>query len=437
MSMPARREATGPVPTQAAGATWSRCHTFSAREVLLPRTMEELQEVIASSSRIRALGTRHSFNDVADTEGSLVSVLGLPERFELDEQAGTVTVSGGSTYGRVAQQLGPTRWALANMGSLPHISVAGATSTGTHGSGVAHRNLSGAVSAVEIVAADGAVHSWARAVDPEFNGRVVALGALGVVTSLTLELVQTFAVRQDVWFDLSWAALLENLEEIMSCAYSVSVMPSWSDPTTAGKVWLKSRVEDWNPALDPERYGARWARSAGGELAEGQNPNQTMQGGIPGPWWRRLPHFRPDASPSRGDEIQTEYFVDRRHAADALESLRAKSDQFAHLVLVSELRSVAADDLWLSPARGRDSLGIHMTWMNDADAVLEVLPILEDVLAPYSPRPHWGKWFTLEGPALRSHYPRLADFHGLADAADPTGKFRNDYLHRTLGLEGH
>lgn len=111
--------------TQQIGTTWSGCHTFAASQLLAPRTVEELQEVVASSRRVRALGTRHSFNDIADTEGALVSVQSLPERFELDDAAGTVTVSGGSTYARVAAQLGETRWALQNLGSLPHISVAG------------------------------------------------------------------------------------------------------------------------------------------------------------------------------------------------------------------------------------------------------------------------------------------------------------------------
>lgn len=434
MSTPAPNTPISPTRQEPAGATWSGCHAFAARELLVPSTVEQLQEVIASSRRVRALGTRHSFNDVADTDGSLVSVLGLPERFELDPIIGTVTVSGGTSYGRLAEQLGPTRWALANMGSLPHISVAGAVSTGTHGSGVHHRNLSAAVRAIETVAADGSLRRWARDDDPDFGGRVLSLGALGVTTALTLDLVPSYDVRQDVWFDLPWESLLDNVEEIMTSAYSVSIMPDWKSSENAGKVWLKSRTDSWDGSLDPARYGARWAVCSAGKLAEGQFPHQTVQGGVPGPWWQRLPHFRPDASPSRGDEIQSEYFVDRRHSADALAALRACAERFAHLVLVSELRTVAADDLWLSPAQGHDSLGIHFTWTNDAEAVLEVLPSVEAALAPFSPRPHWGKWFTLEGIAIREHYPHLTTFHGLAEFADPSGKFRNSFLERTLGL---
>ncbi|MFC7465584.1 D-arabinono-1,4-lactone oxidase [Brachybacterium sp. GCM10030252] len=423
-----------PVQREAAGSTWSGCHSFAAEELLVPSTVEQLQETVAASSRIRALGTRHSFNDIADTDGSLVSVLGLPERFELDDDAGTVTVSGGTSYGRLAAQLGPTRWALANMGSLPHISVAGAVSTGTHGSGVAHRNLSAAVRGIETVEADGALRRRTREEDPDFAGRVLALGALGITTALTLDLVPSFEVRQDVWFDLPWASLLEGVEDIMTAAYSVSIMPDWSSTEVAGKVWLKSRTDHWDGTLDPARYGARWALSVPGEIAEGHFPHQTVQGGVPGPWWQRLPHFRPDANPSRGDEIQTEYFVDRRHGAEALAALRACAERFAHLVLVSELRTVAADDLWLSPSHGRDSLGIHFTWANDPESVLEVLPVVEAALAPFSPRPHWGKWFSLEGPEIQAHYPRLADFRRLAEAADPGGTFRNRFLERTLGL---
>ena len=434
MSISPSSTPTPPARDQAAGATWSGCHTYAAGELLLPDSVEQLQETVAASSRIRALGTRHSFNDVADTSGSLISVRELPERFELDDSAGTVTVSGGTSYGRVAEQLGPTPWALANMGSLPHISVAGAVATGTHGSGVHHRNLSSAVSAIETVAADGGLHRWTREEDPAFGGRVLALGALGITTSLTLDLVPSFEVRQDVWFDLPWDSLLEQIEEIMASAYSVSIMPDWGSTETAGKVWLKSRTDQWDESLDPARFGARWALGATDGLAEGQFPHQTVQGGVPGPWWQRLPHFRPDASPSRGDEIQTEYFVERRHGAAALAALRRCAERFAPWVLVSELRTVAADDLWLSPARGRDSLGIHFTWKNDPQAVLEILPLVEDALADLAPRPHWGKWFTLEGSAIREHYPQLSAFRDLAHAADPSGKFRNDFLARTLAL---
>lgn len=424
---------TPPVRREDVGATWSGCHTFSAGELLLPTSVEQLQETVAASSRIRALGTRHSFNDVADTDGSLVSVRDLPERFELDETAGTVTVSGGTSYGRIAEQLGPTRWALANMGSLPHISVAGATATGTHGSGVQHQNLSAAVRAIETVAADGSLRRWSRDEDPDFGGRVLALGALGITTALTLDLVPSFEVRQDVWFDLPWTSLLEHVEEIMSAAYSVSIMPDWSSAERAGKVWLKSRTDLWDGSLDPARYGARWALAAAGP-AEGQLPHQTIVGGVPGPWWQRLPHFRPDASPSRGDEIQTEYFVERRHGAAALAALRGCAHRFASSVLVSELRTVAADDLWLSPSRERDSLAIHFTWRNDRRSVLEILPVVEEALAEFSPRTHWGKWSTLDPAAIRDHCPKLSAFRDLADAADPTGKFRNDYLARTLAL---
>ncbi|GAA3281629.1 D-arabinono-1,4-lactone oxidase [Nesterenkonia halobia] len=433
MRTPDPTKADQPARTSDVGTTWSRSHTFAARELCAPRTAEELQETIASSSRIRALGSRHSFNDVADTEGKLVTVHDLPERVDVDDSAATVTVSGGTTYGRLAEHLSHTHWALQNMGSLPHISVAGATATGTHGSGDAHRNLSAAVSAVDVVTADGEMHRWTREGHTDFGGRVLSLGALGVATTVTLDLVPTFDMRQDVWFDLPWPSLIENLDAIMASAYSVSVMPDWSHSETAGKVWLKSRCDAWDATLDPARFGARWARTERGELAEGQNANQTTQGGVPGPWWSRLPHFRPDADPSRGDEIQTEYFVPRRFGPDALRSLREVSPAFAPLVQVSELRTVAGDEQWLSPAHGRDSLAIHMTWRNEPEQVREVLPIVEAALEPYDPRPHWGKWFTHDGATVQRQYPRLGDFRTLVESLDPEGKFNNAFLERTLG----
>lgn len=158
----------------------------------------------------------------------------------------------------------------------------------------------------------------------------------------------------------------------------------------------------------------------------------TEQLGVPGPWFARLPHFRPEFTPSSGVELQSEYLVPRTRAVEALRAVDAIRDRVAPVLQISEIRTIAADDLWLSTAYGRDSVGIHFTWVKDLDGVLPVLAALEECLAPYEPRPHWGKLFTIAPEALRAAYPRLPDFQALRHRFDPTGKFTNAFLTRHL-----
>ncbi len=412
--------------------TWAGTHTFGAERVHDARSIDEVREVVAGNARVRALGTRHSFNDLADSRGILVSTLAIEPDFVLDEAARTVTVGGGTRYGVLAEWLEQRGWALHNLGSLPHISVAGATATSTHGSGDTNGSLSTAVSGLQFVTADGGLLDVRRG-DPEFEGMVVHLGALGIVTRVTLDIQPSYAVRQDVYDELPWDALLTQFDEITSAGYSVSVFLNWVGPT-ARSVWVKSRL-DAGSASDghgiPETLfgAARDPHSKG--VVDPVDDNVTQQGGVPGPWSLRLPHFRLDRTPSNGDEIQTEYFVAREDAAAALTAVRELGDRIAPHLLITELRTVAADTLWLSPAYERASLAIHFTWLNRPAEVHALLPDLEAALAPFAPRPHWGKVNHLPDAAAR--YPRAAEFRALATRLDPEGKFRNAYLVR-VGL---
>ena len=160
----------------------------------------------------------------------------------------------------------------------------------------------------------------------------------------------------------------------------------------------------------------------------------TQQGGVPGPWNERLPHFRLEFTPSNGDELQSEYFVPRERAAEAFELLRALGNQFAPVIQVSEVRTIAADDLWLSPSQGRDTVALHFTWIQDEAAVRPVVAALEDALDPLDARPHWGKVFAADAGTLAQRYPKVADFIALAAKYDPNGKFRNPYLDTYLPL---
>ncbi|MFG2629562.1 D-arabinono-1,4-lactone oxidase [Streptomyces sp. NPDC048473] len=408
---------------------WAGNITFGAQRLNMPRSEAELRETVSASAAVHALGTRHSFNSVADTGGDLVSVAGLPRRVEIDREAGAVTVAAGLRFGEFAGVLHENGYALHNLGSLPHISVAGACATGTHGSGVGNSSIAGAVRALDMVTADGRNVSLRRG-DADFPGAVVAMGALGVVTALTLDLVPAFDVQQWVYEDLPESRLTGSFDEVMSAAYSVSVFTDWREGPL-NQVWLKQRVGSEGPQRAPEEwFGARLSdgprHPIGGMPAE----NCTRQQGVAGPWHRRLPHFRLEFTPSNGDELQSEYFVARQDAPAAYEALGRLRERIAPLLQITEIRTVARDDLWLSPASGRDSVAFHFTWVPDTAAVTPVLGAIEEALAPFGARPHWGKVFTTDPGTLRRLYGKYADFERLTARFDPEGKFRNDFLAR-------
>jgi xylitol oxidase len=200
---------------------------------------------------------------------------------------------------------------------------------------------------------------------------------------------------------------------------------------TAGNLWCKSRVnpdDAWEPAS--ERFGARAAARAVHPVPDFPADSCTEQLGVPGPWAERLPHFRMDAIPSAGEEIQSEYMVPRRCAIEAIEAVRALAPAIRPLLLVAEIRTVAADDLWMSTAYGRDTVCLHFTWKPGQNAVEALLPSLESALSPFAPRPHWGKLFAATAQELEPRYEHMADFRRLADRLDSRGAFRNEFLVR-------
>lgn len=418
------------VPTR----NWAGNIVFDASELREPESVEELQEIVAGTPRLKAVGSRHSFTRVADTLGMQLSVAKITSVIVIDEHNRTVTVSGGARYGEFVEQLDAAGWALQNLASLPHISVAGAIATGTHGSGNHNGSLSSAVSALELVTADGSILSVTRG-DPDFAGMVVSLGALGIVTRVSLDIVPRFEVRQSVYESLSWNDAVANFDEITSLAYSVSLFTAWGN-AGIDQVWLKSRVEGAGPSpLPPTLFGARASTRARHPLPELDGENTTAQLGVPGPWWDRLPHFTLGFTPSSGDEVQTEYLVPRAHALAAIEAVRALSPLISPLLLASELRTVAADTLWLSPSHGVDCVGFHFTWALPREGTARidaVLPHLDATFAPFGARPHWAKVFDTDAPRLASLYPQLPAFRALAHRLDPEQKFRNPFLDRTV-----
>lgn len=413
----------------AQATNWSGNITFSARAVHRPITLDEMQTIVSRSERLRALGTGHSFNRIADTTGDLVSLAELPGAAEVDEHNGTVTVGAGLRYGEVTGVLQASGRALPNLGSLPHISVAGACATGTHGSGDANRVLAAAVSALDVVTASGDVVTLRRGDDKEFGGAVIALGSLGIVTSLTLDTVEAFEVAQFVYEDMPEESLLDNFEAVFAAAYSVSAFTDWTSRRFK-QVWLKS--SEPSPDRPPEWLGATLASEPRNPVPGMSPVHCTEQLGVPGPWHERLPHFRLAFTPSSGEELQSEYLLPRDQATDALRALGAIRDAIGSVLQVSEIRTVAADDLWVSPFYGRETVAFHFTWVKDAEAVTPVVAAIEDTLRQFDVRPHWGKVFSMQPPAIAAQYPRFEDFQELVRTLDPDGKFRNDFVDRYL-----
>ena len=400
-------------------ANWAGNVTFGARAFHRPTSVARLQELVAGSDAVRVLGTGHSFNRIADTEGDLISVADLPPVLEIGD--GSVTVSAGLRFGEFMGPLHAAGYALHNTGSLPHISVAGACATGTHGSGDANGILATAVSGVEYVDAAGALRTVRRG-SPEFPGSVVALGALGVVTALTLDTQPTYDVRQTVHEGLM---SVDDVDEALSGAYSVSVFTYWEG---AGfeQVWCKQRAEE--PPIPAGWLGTKPADGPR-HMVRGVDPAHcTPQSGVAGPWFEQLPHFRLAFTPSSGDELQSEYLVPRPVLPDALRELERIRERIAPVLHVSEIRSIAADGLWLSPAQGRDSAALHFTWISDTDRVLPVVAAVEAALEPFDARPHWGKVFTTPPSRIRELWEHLSAASRLLGE----GKFRNALLDRYL-----
>ena len=410
---------------QSTSTNWAGNITYGAEVLHEPTSVEELQEVVAGSSRVRAVGSRHSFNRIADTDHAQVSVARLPVRVDIDEPEREVTVSAGLRYGDLVQQLDAAGWALHNLASLPHISVAGAIATGTHGSGDRNGSLASAVSAICLVGPDGELREVCRG-DQDFDGMVVSLGTLGVVTSVSLDIQPTFEIQQAVFEHLPWSDVAAHFDQITSAAYSVSMFTDWNDigPTS---VWLKSRTQPPH-----ELFGATPAGGALHPLPGNGSESTTLQLGEPGPWWDRLPHFRLGFTPSNGDELQTEYLVPRDLALAAIDAVRPLAPAIRPLLLISEIRTVAGDPLWLSPSHGTDCVALHFTWRPDVPGVTAVLPVLDDALAPFAARPHWGKLFETTSERQHAAYPRLVEFGRLVERTDPSGTFGNALVDQWL-----
>jgi xylitol oxidase len=415
-------------PVEPAPLNWAGNIVFSTPNVFKPGSVEELAAFVKKTDQLKAQGTRHCFNRIADSKHQLVAMTDMNKLIVIDEANHTVKVEAGIKYGELAPLLHEKGFALHNLASLPHISVAGSIATATHGSGVNNGNLASVVEGIEFINANGELVSLSRKDGDEFYGAVVGLGALGVVTSVTLKIEPTFNAYQWVYENLPLTDLEANFEQVMSAAYSVSLFTDYQKDSI-NEVWMKFKAADGADTKQPANYLTAVAATKDMHpIAALSAEHCTPQMGVAGPWYERLPHFKMGFTPSSGKELQTEYFVPFENAMDAFKAIAAMGKEIGPHLMISEIRSIAADDLWLSMAYKRRSIAFHFTWKQENDAVAALMPRIEKALATFDPRPHWGKLFTIPREQLNKIYPRMADFRNLAEKHDPRGKFRNEFL---------
>lgn len=407
---------------------WAGNFAYSTSQIYVPQTQSELQAWVAGCQQLRGLGTRHAFNTIADSPHHLVTLTQLNQVLSLDSVQHKVTVEGGMTYSQLGSYLFQAGYALHNLASLTDLSIVGACSTATHGSGDANGNLATAVASLEIVTATGDMVTFTRE-DAEFMGIVVGLGAVGIVANITLDIMPTFDMQQAVFLNLPLAQVIDQFDRIMSSAYSVSLFTTWQSDTV-DQVFVKALAGA--SQLDLTSLGASQATQAQHPIPSASPEHCTTQLGAVGAWYERLPHFRAGFTPSFGQELQSEYFVPRESAIAALKALNSIRDQIAPHLLISEVRTIAADQLWMSPCYQQDSVAFHFTWKPDQAAIQQLLPVIEAALAPFKARPHWGKLFTMPPVTLQALYPKLPEFRQLLMQYDPQGKFRNSFIQTYL-----
>ncbi|MFM1967840.1 MAG: hypothetical protein RL590_697 [Actinomycetota bacterium] len=406
---------------------WSKNVDFNDRGYLQPESLAELQELVRSNAKLRVRGTAHCFNEIANTSSYAVNLSKMPQTIEISPELNSVTVAAGLKYGELAPVLHEQGWALNNLASLPHISIAGSISTGTHGSGIKNQNLANQVLSFDLVTAEGELRHI-NCTNPAFNALVVGLGLGGIVYQYELKIEPTFKIRQVIYPEIPLDVLQRSFDQIMGTAYSVSYFTDWGNDQI-GNLWCKFRDDE----VIPERIGGMAKADKKYHPIPSVDPVAcTDQLGEPGFWHERLSHFKLDFTPSVGEEIQTEFFVDRNDAAAAIEAVSKLGAEISPLLWITELRTITADDLWLSGAYQRDTLAIHFTWKKD-DAIYSVIEKVEAALRPFNYRPHWGKVFTADAQYLKSVYPKMSEFKALVEALDPTKKFENSFTRKVLG----
>jgi len=309
----------------------------------------------------------------------------------------------------------------------------GAISTASHGSGLSNSNISSAVREVTFVDYKGKLVVIGKEHE-HFPAVAVSLGAFGVVYRLTLNVIPTLYLSQRVYTDLPLSALKDHFKDIMGSGYSVSLFTNLKEPII-GQIWVKKvSVNNQMPDWPKELFGAKINSETLHPHSVVDQPEEicTDSMGTICPWYQIFPLIKPHHICSPYSELQSEYFIPLENAYDAIERLHTIRHLIAPYLWGMEIRTIAADNLWLSPCYGKDCVAIHSTWKYDMVNVLKAMKLIEDQLAPWKPLPHWGKLSTLAPANIQAGYPKLDDWKRVVELYDPEGKFRNQFLHEKI-----
>lgn len=408
---------------------WAGNLLYNSKNYFQPETVEQIQQLVKSSKRIKTLGSRHCFNSIADCDETHLSLAKMNKMLAIDKDEMTATIEGGAQYSDFCVELNEAGFALQNLASLANISVVGACATATHGSGVNNQGLASSISKIEFVDGTGEIVTLNRQSE-KFKGAVVNLGALGVVTKLNLDIKRSFQVRQDLFENLSFEQLTENMDEITSSGYSVSLFTQFQKKSIR-VMNIKRRIDENTTNLPKEFFGATATKESINSRGFPET-NRSPQMGKAANWYECLPHFKFSQELVQASEIQSEYYVRKENAVDAIWALEKIADVIFPQIITAEIRCIKADEYWLSPFYRGDSVGIHFSWKINEPEVMKILPEIEKALAPYKPIPHWGKLFTISREELHSRYLKMQDFIELANEFDPNRKFRNEYLNQYI-----
>mmetsp|Transcript_13532 Transcript_13532/g.26655 ORF Transcript_13532/g.26655 Transcript_13532/m.26655 type:complete len:480 (-) Transcript_13532:5-1444(-) len=448
-----RLHSTSSGPAPGARTNWCQNVDFKHKRFVTPEDLTELQATVAAAPQVRVLGSGHSFSAVCSSEHTLLSMAYMRKVLEVDFVSDNETVvfmEGGATLGDVVRHLAPRGMALKNIPSLPHVTIAGALATSTHGSGL-HPSAPGSIASmctqIDFVTHDGEVCSYRRAEDAEFAASVVHLGALGVVAKIGLDVVPAYNVDQRVYQSIELDRMLPQFEALARSVDSLTVGINFGQQV--GLTWLRY----FDGGITPPASDM----TLGGEPRHEPIPfYESHQGVTPtckGPW-HDVPSFFMEGMQELNmpnTAMQTEYFVPLSLASSALQAIREvaacwegwpTSESWTDLnssvpVFHCEVRAIAQDGLrGLAPFGDRESCSIHFTWGNwdHKERIVEMVKEVEAVLRQYQARPHFGKFNLMSSEEVASVYPkdRIEEFKELCVKHDPVSKFRNQLVQEQI-----
>jgi L-gulono-1,4-lactone dehydrogenase len=419
------------------GRTWS----FRPSSVSYPESAEEVAALVASANKVRVMGSRHSWSKGIVTDGTLLSLDRMNRLVRVDKEKLRVTVQAGITLGALNARLEEHGLALANLGSIDTQSLAGAISTGTHGTGRGFQCLAAQVESLELIDGEGKRKRIGRG-DPDFDAVVVGLGCFGIVHEITLAVVPCFqmhAITDTAPFD----EVIENLDEYVGRYDHFKFW--WFVPSDDVVVYKHNRTDAPRNDSDFTRwfkddflsvivYRSLVALQGLDRKALVPAVNKILTRETGRRFDRVCKSYVGFMTPAPPVHRETEWAFDYANAKDLLKKYRELLLKSGHTYnFIQEIRVTKGDDFWLSPAFGRDSLWLSMYNMDSPARWDDQLARFDAFAKAHGGRPHWGKEASFDPGYLKAVWPKLGEFRELTRSYDPNGKFVNEWVEQILG----